>query len=104
MEFAGKWHRFPNGNIHPVLEIQVREANGNWVSDYFLLDTGADRTVLSADFLRTLQLPTLPYPSSYSLGGIGGTAVSVLVDVAFRLLETNGIFRQFQRQFAAFLD
>src|SRR5262249_44263924 len=48
-------------------------ADASWVRAPFLLDTGAQRTVLSAAILRLLALPS--GTSADRIGGLGGPSV-----------------------------
>ena len=67
---------------------KVLDRNGVPVACDFLLDTGADHTVLTAELHRLLGLPSLP--TARILGGIGGTAASVRVYVQIQLLKQDG--------------
>ncbi len=65
----------------------------------FLADTGADRTVFSADDLAALGLsPTL---AADRLGGAGGEAPSIAVETVVRFLQKDGSPVTFRSQYAA---
>ena len=57
MRIDGAWLPCDGGRIYPVLSGEARAADGSWVEVQFLLDTGADRTVLGVDIWRQLGLP-----------------------------------------------
>src|SRR6266404_5667616 len=40
--------------LRPIIEASVSQADGSWCVAAFLVDSGADRTVLSADVLNRL--------------------------------------------------
>ena len=67
-----------------------------------LLDTGADRTVLSADVARPLALTSVT--SSDRLGGIGGAVDSVVFQTKIALRREDDSVVHFNGQFAAFTD
>ena len=48
MEIAGEWLRCDDGVTRPVVGAGVLAADGTVVPDRFLVDSGADRTVLRA--------------------------------------------------------
>jgi hypothetical protein len=65
----------------------------------FLVDTGADRTVLSAATLAILHLQPLA-PQAY-LGGLGGRAMSVVVETQMRFNHDAGGTVTFRGHYAA---
>lgn len=80
----------------------MRAVDGAWLPFEFLLDVGADRTVFSAAVLAALGLPQLP--AAQQLGGVGGTAATVVVGTHLRLALDGGSTVAFQGSFAAFLQ
>src|SRR5262245_43577347 len=57
MRFNGYWAH-AGGNIRrPMLFAEIETATGGWVGYDFLIDTGADVTVLSPDVLQNLDAP-----------------------------------------------
>ena len=87
MVISGVWHQCDDGLVRPVVRAEVLASNGSWVKAPFLLDTGADRTVFSADILTALRLPSLP--TQDRLGGIGGEIASVNIETQIRLTREN---------------
>jgi predicted aspartyl protease len=64
-----------------------------------LVDTGADRTVLSANVLESLGLPTST--SRNRIGGVGGVAETVTVTTQIRLWRDDGQKAVFRSDYAA---
>lgn len=56
-----------DGITRPIVYARVQAADGSLERDRFLIDSGADRTVLSADLLIRLALP--PAPNRHGEGG-----------------------------------
>lgn len=84
---SGVWHLCDDGMIRPVVPAEVLAGDGSWVKALFLLDTGADRTVFSADILTALRLPSLL--TQDRIGGIGGEIMSVNIETRIRLTREN---------------
>ena len=64
-----------------------------------LIDTGADRTVISANVLESLNGQTTV--AQDKIGGVGGLVNSVLVDTQIRLSREDGQKATFRSQYAA---
>ena len=63
MLIAGSWQLCDDGVTRPIVHANVLGAHGRPHAEDFLVDSGADRTVLSAALSERLQLPagsTLP--------------------------------------------
>lgn len=88
MVINGLWHLCDDGVVRPVIQAEVLASDGSWVKAPFLLDTGADRTVFSADVLTALGLPLVG--AAEHIGGIGGVGDSVVVETPIRLTRENG--------------
>jgi len=56
MRVDGRWHRFQDGTLQPVIDAAVLSPSGVWQNITMLLDCGADRTVFDAS-LRSLLSP-----------------------------------------------
>jgi len=87
MVISGVWHQCDDGIVRPVVPAEVLASDGSWVKAPFLLDTGADRTVLSSDILTALRQPSLHRQDR--LGGIGGEIASVNIETQIRLTREN---------------
>ena len=104
MQIAGVWKACDDGIIRPLLLIRVTGTNGTIVDATFLVDTGADGTVFSADLLDQLGGATGIAPSGVSLSGIGGAQAHVQVQAELNLPRTDGGIATVQASFAAFTD
>ncbi len=71
MRIEGEWLLCTDGITRPFVRVQVPDAQGNLVSDTFLVDTGADRTVFTSSFLQALQIAVTPV-LGLNLAGVGG--------------------------------
>ena len=83
MLVSGEWFPCDDGVTRPVLRGEILGRDGVWIPDLFLIDTGADRTVLSADMLAALDLPQ--DVARERLAGIGGAGDSVIIETRIRL-------------------
>ena len=83
MRIDGKWLLCDDHVLRPIISGEILAANGSWESVEFLVDTGADRTVLSATTLAKLGL--VPLAAKEAVGGLGGVAASVIVETQIRL-------------------
>jgi hypothetical protein len=99
MRIDGLWRVCDDGVVRPVLRAHIRTADGTWHQAPFLLDSGADSTVFSADVLDALGIP--PVPAAQTLEGIGGQADSVLIPTQISLIRETGDPVLFTGQFAA---
>ena len=102
MRIDGLWHLSDDGMVRPVIHAEIRAADGQWVKAPFLVDTGADRTVLSADVWLASALKPVETPDR--LSGVGGTANSVVVETQLRATQSDGNKVAFKGQFACFTD
>jgi hypothetical protein len=69
MLIRGVWHACDDGVLRPLLPAEVQTHDGSWIKVPFLVDTGADRTVMSADILAALRFPRAL--AADRIGGIG---------------------------------
>lgn len=102
MLFDGEWYLCDDGTERPVIRGRALAAGGTWVQVPFLVDTGADRTVFSADILTALSLP--PLPTQERIGGVGGLVDSVVVATVIELFRETGSGVSFRGQFAGAID
>jgi hypothetical protein len=104
MRIAGVWRNCDDGVIRPLLLARVVGPNGSVIDATFFVDSGADRTVLSAALLSQLGGATAPAPSGVLMAGIGGTQAFVQVQATLTLPRTDGGTATVQANFAAFTD
>jgi predicted aspartyl protease len=102
MRISGLWHLCDDGMVRPVIRGEILAADGSWLKARFLVDTGADRTVVSADILDALDLQLTSSPDQ--LSGVGGMADSVVVETQIRLTHDDAGKAVFRGQFAGFTD
>src|SRR5712691_10995607 len=88
MLIVGEWRETATTVPRPYLRAHVEAHDGTWVECLFLVDTGADRTVLSADVGLQLGRPTVPSPRQ--LGGIGGAVETREMWTTLRLTGVGG--------------
>ena len=100
MRIDGRWLLCEDGVVRPVIRGEILASNGAWLSTEFLVDTGADCTVISALTLEALRLS--PAVAQARLGGIGGVAESIVVDTQIRFSRETGSKVLFRGQYAAF--
>jgi len=99
MHIHGEWYLCDDGVVRPVIRGEVLADDGSWVRAPFLVDTGADRTVLSA---AILALPHLrPLATQAHLGGLGGLTTAVIVETQIRLSREDDGRVIFRGQYAA---
>ena len=104
MLITGKWQVGDDGMLRPLVRAAVSGIDGRLVADDFLIDSGADRTVLSAALLARLSLPTRSAPSGSTLSGIGGGCAFVLVTSAVEFIREDGGAVRVRGEFAGFTD
>jgi hypothetical protein len=102
MQVSGEWFLCDDGVERPVIRGEVLTGRGTWEPALFLVETGADRTVLDAIRLEVLQLPAVP--TRDRLGGLGGLVNSVGLATTIRLTEEDGGKVTFRGEFAAVTD
>ncbi len=102
MVLFGQWLLCPDGIVRPVVRGEILTGDGmTWEKAPFLMDTGADRTVLSGDVLKALNLPALH--ASRALSGVGGTVPTVVVETHIQMRRQDNTPVVFRGQFAAFM-
>ena len=102
MRINGEWLLCDDGVVRPVIRAELLAGDGAWKAVEFLLDIGADRTVLNADMLRKLGLPLLE--AGEGLSGLGGGTDSVEIEARLHLPRETGSPVAFNSRFAAVTD
>ncbi|MBI3246027.1 MAG: hypothetical protein HYZ50_05930 [Deltaproteobacteria bacterium] len=90
MVIAGEWQLRDDGAARPTVRAQVLGRDGSQILENFLIDSGADRTVLSAFLMDRLHLPTQNAQPDFTLSGIGGTSGFVLVTTVLEFIRDDG--------------
>jgi hypothetical protein len=104
MRILGEWWTCDDGIVRPVVETLVLGAAGVNYPERFLIDTGADRTVLSAALLGKLQIPTQPFPVGSGLAGVSGVTAAVIVTTVIEFARSDGGPVRIRGPIAAFTD
>lgn len=98
MFVAGEWRETVTTVPRPYVRAHLRAHDGSWVQAVFLVDTGADCTVLAADVARLLGLPLAP--SARSISGLGGAVETLEVHTTLRLTSADGSRMNLQGTYA----
>jgi hypothetical protein len=104
MLVPGEWQLRDDGVVRPIMRAKVLGNAGHLTPENFLIDSGADRTVLSAVLLSRLYLPTRSAAPGFTLSGIGGTSAFVLVTTVIELMRDDGGAVRIRGEFAGFTD
>ncbi len=99
MRFDGEWLLCDDGVARPVLRCEILAADRSWRAAEFLIDSGADRTVFSANVLKSLRFEA--GPPAASIGGVGGTADVVTVGTELRFTRADSVKVVFRGDYLA---
>jgi predicted aspartyl protease len=102
MLISGEWFLFPDDIFRPVIRGEVLSASSAWVPVTFLLDSGADRTVLTAAVLSALALPS--QSADEPIAGLGGVVDSTIVETRIQFIRETGSPVSFRGRFVAVTD
>ena len=103
MLIKGDWLLCDDEIVRPVLRAEILARDQTWKAAEFLLDTGADRTVLSANVLAMLG----PLPANNDIeriSGVGGIIETPVIKTALRLTRENNDKILFRGAYAACTD
>ena len=98
----GEWSLCDDGIVRPIMQGRILDGSGMWRRVEFLLDTGADGTVISADVLEALNLQRIQPKDR--IGGVGGLADSVDVTTQIGLERDDGQWITLRGTYAACLQ
>src|SRR2546430_17317318 len=90
MRVNDEWLICEDGVIRPTITGVVRTSDDRVVEVPLLLDAGADRTVLSADFLDLLLPLQGADVQQIQLAGVGGHVGSVTLDTSIGFTRDDG--------------
>ena len=102
MRIDGDWLPDDEGILRPLFEAQLLTASGSWIACAFLLDTGADSTVISGEVLHKLGFPFVR--AMQQLGGVGGAVETVVVATRMQMIRSDGGKVVIEGPFFAFQD
>ena len=100
MRINGEWLMCDDGITRPVIRAEILAGGDAWRAFELLVDTGANRTVISANVLESLSIPTSP--SQDRIGGVGGVVNSVTLRTQIRLTRDDDGKVVFRGNYAAF--
>jgi Aspartyl protease len=103
MLVRGEWQLRDDGVMRPIVRARVG-GDGSQIPENFLIDSGADRTVLSAVLMTRLRLPAQSAAPGFTLSGIGGTSAFVLVTTVVEFLRDDGGPVRVRGEYAGFSD
>ena len=103
MRINGFWARLPDGTTLPMFAIHVLRADGRWEEFNFLLDTGAEKSLLCAKDFDLLGMAGTP-ADDLQYEGIGGRTPGRKLDTKFRFTRTDALPAVINGPFAAFAD
>jgi|SRR5208282_2421158 len=98
----GEWLLCDDGIVRPIMRARILGGDGTWQDIEFLLDTGADRTVIAASVLDLLNLQHVRPKDR--IGGVGGLADSVDVTTRICLQQDDGQWITVRGAYAACLQ
>ncbi len=104
MRIVGDWFQYEDGESRLILRAKVQTGSGTMIAEQFLVDTGADRTVVSAALLYQLALPVESAPPEERIVGIGGAAPYVIIEGLMELTRDDGGPAIVRGRFTAFTD
>jgi hypothetical protein len=102
MLIKGEWLPCDDGVLRPVVKGLVLDVRNRPIPEHFLVDPGADNTILGASLLDTLSLPTLAPLPGLAVRGIGGDSEYVVVEAVIRFAREQGDPIRIDGRFAAF--
>jgi hypothetical protein len=102
MRIEGEWRETLLTVPRPYLRAHLESHDGSWVECIFLIDTGADRTVVAADGVRQPGRPTAP--ALRQLVGIGGPVETLELWTTLRLTATTGDRMNVAGQYATTIE
>lgn len=104
MRILGEWFKCDDGVTRPMISAAVMAIDKSPVREIFLIDSGADRTVLSAQLLFALGCTSAKPSSGVQLAGVGGAQAFVLVSTELQFTCDDGKVIQVRGEFAAFTE
>jgi Retroviral aspartyl protease len=104
MVIIGQWLEGLDGVTRPMIRARVTGLDGNQIEDAFLVDVGADRTVLSFHFFTQLKLPGRPPGGGMMLEGISGKCSFVWINMPLEFISHDGVTIRVHGEYAALTD
>ena len=104
MRIAGTWRTCDDGVARPVLRGVLFDTRGKPFTEWFLIDTGADQTVLSGAVYFRLGSRGRRPDGAQRLMGIGGASDFVLITTEAEITRDDGQVVKIRGEIAAFTD
>lgn len=101
MLFHGSWFLAPDRVLRPIIKAYLFASDGSSCIIPFMVDSGADRTVFSAEALDAIGIEW-PEATDLQLEGVGGRARVVNVDLAIYLTREMGNMVRFNGPYLGF--
>jgi len=102
MLINGDWLLCDDSVERPVIFGEILSGDGSWRVAEFLVDVGADRTILSANVFESLNLSSRK--PDEPIGGVGGLVESVITTTQIRLTCDDTSKVLFRGDFAACVE
>jgi predicted aspartyl protease len=102
MRFDGEWLQCDDGIVRPILRAEVFADDGRWRAAEFLVDTGADCTVFSADLMASLGVHSTD--DGGEIRGVGGIVSTAIVATQIRLTREDDTKVVLRGQFTGCYD
>jgi hypothetical protein len=102
MRIDGEWLRFQDDEVRPVVRVWITAPDDSMVETVLLVDTGADRTVLTNEVIEALGAPLIS--PSVPVAGVGGMAATHHVDTDILFSLSDGRMARFQGPLTAFTN
>lgn len=83
MLLSGSWLLFPGLGLVPVVRLDVAQRDGTWQFVPFLIDSGAETTVVTPLVFRTMQF--LSQPTQAHVAGVAGAVPALNVETRLRV-------------------
>ena len=99
MQIDGNWSRDVYGITSPVLTANLLGSGGILVECTFLIDTGAEVTLINHEVFQKLGLPT--QPAQRQLAGLGGVVASAAIATFLVLTLSDGTTTRVRHVFHA---
>jgi hypothetical protein len=97
MIVSGRWGECDDGFVRPLLTGFAFNSDDVLVPITFIIDTGADRTLLTAEVFAKLKLP--PIGSRDRFSGVGGLQDIVQVQTKIGFRADNGHYLIYKSQY-----
>jgi hypothetical protein len=104
MVIVGEWRICDDGVARPAVLVLVRSTTGTSLATHFLVDSCADRSVLSAELRERLGASSSPPPPDTIFQGVGGPTDFVTVEIVLEFASQDGTPARARGQFASFTD